>query len=305
MGLLALFALLAAGGAAALGAGQLGGSIADRIDTDNFKKDLRNQGFSESEIDEIVNRYHKNFNISDLDSGLDRDAFKKGLEDYNSWKDKIGAMPDYVDEEAINNLANQQIDSENAQIQALYDQMLDRSTDLYRTELNDMNTSYNDYINQLMSNQAQATNVIAGSTRSELQRSQRNAISRGATAAMRLVSNINTELGLQNKAAQQSLDTSNNLAQMLLTQRQSAAQLRSQYAGDMNDYTANTANLMSGTAERKASYRDSMRNEAYSNYQNKMDRWENNLNSYAGDSPWGSIARNRAIRNRTTNNSLL
>lgn len=305
MGLLALFALLAAGGAAALGAGQLGGSIADRIDTDNFKKDLRNQGFSESEIDEIVNRYHKNFNISDLDSGLDRDAFKKGLEDYNSWKDKIGAMPDYVDEEAINNLANQQIDSENAQIQALYDQMLGRSTDLYRTELNDMNTSYNDYVNQLMSNQAQATNAIAGSTRSELQRSQRNAISRGATAAMRLVSNINTELGLQNKAAQQSLDTSNNLAQMLLTQRQSAAQLRSQYAGDMNDYTANTANLMSGTAERKANYRDSMRNEAYSNYQNKMDRWEDNLNSYAGDSPWGSIARNRAIRNRTTNNSSL
>ena len=214
-------------------------------------------------------------------------------------------MPDYVDEEAINNLANQQIDSENAQIQALYDQMLGRSTDLYRTELNDMNTSYNDYVNQLMSNQAQATNAIAGSIRSELQRSQRNAISRGATAAMRLVSNINTELGLQNKAAQQSLDTSNNLAQMLLTQRQSAAQLRSQYAGDMNDYTANTANLMSGTAERKANYRDSMRNEAYSNYQNKMDRWEDNLNSYAGDSPWGSIARNRAIRNRTTNNSSL
>ena len=86
----------------------------------------------------------------------------------------------------------------------------------------------NDYVNQLLSNQAQATNAIAGSTRSELQRSQRNAISRGATAAMRLVSNINTELGLQNKAAQQSLDTSNNLAQMLLTQRQSAAQLRSQ-----------------------------------------------------------------------------
>ncbi len=305
MGLLALFALLAAGGAAALGAGQLGGSVGDKVDTDNFKKDLRNQGFSESEIDEIVNRYHKNFNIFDLDSGLDRDAYKKGLEDYNSWKDKIGAMPDYVDEEAINNLANQQIDSENAQVQALYDQMLGRSTDLYRTELNDMNTSYNDYVNQLMSNQAQATNAIAGSTRSELQRSQRNAITRGATAAMRLVSNINTELGLQNKAAQQSLDTSNNLAQMLLTQRQSAAQLRSQYAGDMNDYTANTANLMSGTAERKASYRDSMRNEAYSNYQNKMDRWEDNLNSYAGDSPWGSIARNRAIRNRTTNNSSL
>lgn len=305
MGLLALFALLAAGGAAALGAGQLGGSVADKVDTDNLKKDLRNQGFSESEINELVNRYHKNFNIFDLDSGLDRDAFKKGLEDYNSWKDKIGAMPDYVDEEAINNLANQQIDSENAQVQALYDQMLGRSTDLYRTELNDMNTSYNDYVNQLLSNQAQATNAIAGSTRSELQRSQRNAITRGATAAMRLVSNINTELGLQNKAAQQSLDTSNNLAQMLLTQRQSAAQLRSQYAGDMNDYTANTANLMSGTAERKASYRDSMRNEAYSNYQNKMDRWEDNLNSYAGDSPWGSIARNRAIRNRTNNNSSL
>lgn len=288
-----------------IGAASSGMTRADADSVDELKDNLRKQGFNESEVDEIAGYYDKGkFNLFNSDTwfdhGVDTKAFNEALKDYESWKDKVGEMPEYVDEEAINRLADNAIDTENSQIQALYDEMLGRTTDLYKADLDASNQSYNDYVNQILSNQAQTTNTIAGSARSELQRSQRNAINRGATAAMRLVSNINTELGLQNKAAQQSLDTSNNLAQMLLTQRQSAAQLRSQYGSELNDYTANKANLLSGTAERKASYRNTMRDEAYSNYQNKMDRWNDTLDSYAGDSPWGSVVRNQAIKNRNS-----
>lgn len=276
-------------------------------DIKNAESKLRELGLSNADIEQILSTYDNGksqFLDGKLaftnDVGFDTKAFNEALKDYESWKDKVGEMPEYVDEEAINRLADNAIDTENSQIQALYDEMLGRTTDLYKADLDASNQSYNDYVNQMLSNQAQTTNTIAGSARSELQRSQRNAINRGATAAMRLVSNINTELGLQNKAAQQSLDTSNNLAQMLLTQRQSAAQLRSQYGNELNDYTANKANLLSGTAERKANYRNTMRDEAYSNYQNKMDRWNDTLDSYAGDSPWGSVVRNQAIKNRNS-----
>lgn len=264
-------------------------------------------GMSSNDIDRILDEYKNEFSILKPktwnDKYFDYGAFNQDLEDYKSWRDEVGDMPVMPDYDTIAEQANKTIDDENAEVMRLYDEMLNRSTDLYQTELDANNQAYNDYVGQVMSNQAQSQNMLQGSVRSELERSQRNAISRGANAAMKLVANINTQLGLQNQAAQQSLATSNNLAQALLNQRQAAMQLRSQYSGDLNQYTANKANLISGTAERKSGYRNQMVNEADDMYNRNLNKWNDTLSGYAGSSVWGDVHRNANLRSNNRNSS--
>lgn len=253
-------------------------------------------GLTSNDIDAVLNEYaNEDFKMFDPGTWFNKshnmDTFNQDLEDYLSWKDKIGDMPIMPDYDKIASDADAAIDAENRELLDLYDNMANEG-------LATNNQMYNDYVGQMLSNQAQSQNMLQGSVRSELDRAQRNAIHRGATAAMRLVSNINAQLGMQNQAAQQSLETSNNLAQALLNQRQAAMQIRDQY-------TMNRANLISGSAERKANYRNQMVNEADDMYDRRMNKWENDMSGYAGSSVWGDLHRNKNIRGNqsTTSNS--
>ena len=253
-------------------------------------------GMTSNDVDAIINEYKgedfKLFDTSTWNSdAFDYKAFNQDLEDYLSWKDEIGDMPEMPDYDKVALDADAAIDAENKELLDLYDSMANEG-------LSTNNQMYNDYVGQMLSNQAQSQNMLQGSVRSELDRAQRNAIHRGATAAMRLVSNINAQLGMQNQAAQQSLETSNNLAQALLNQRQAAMQIRDQY-------TMNKANLIGGSAERKANYRNQMLNEADDRYDRNMNKWENDMSGYAGSSVWGDLHRNKNLRGNqsTTSNS--
>lgn len=259
-------------------------------------------GLTSEDIDQIMNEYAntskwKLFDSDTWGDDFDVDAFNEDLQDYKSWKDKVGALPEYVDYDKVAADANAAIDAENAEIMQLYDEMLGRSTDMYEQNLAASNQMYNDYVGQMMSNQAQSQNMLQGSVRSELSRASRNAINRGASAAMKLVSNVNAQLGLQNQSAMNALTTSNTLAQALLNQRQAAMQTRNDYAGELNQYANNKAGLISGTAERKANYRDSMYNEQDKMYNQKLNQWEDKLAGYGGSSVWGNIHRNASRRN--------
>ena len=253
-------------------------------------------GLTANDIDALVNEY-KNADFKLLDTGtwsggpFKYDEFEDDLADYMSWKNTVGSMPEMPDYYKIASDADAAIDAENKELLDLYDSMANEG-------LATNNQMYNDYVGQMLSNQAQSQNMLQGSVRSELNRAQRNAINRGATAAMKLVSNINAQLGMQNQAAQQSLETSNNLAQALLNQRQAAMQIRDQH-------TMNKANLISGSAERKASYRNQMVNEADDMYNRNMNKWENDVSGYAGSSVWGDLHRNKNLRGNqsTTSNS--
>ncbi len=253
-------------------------------------------GLTANDIDALVNEY-KTDDFKLLDPGtwgggpFKHDEFEDDLADYMSWKNTVGAMPEMPDYDRIASDADAAIDAENKELLDLYDSMANEG-------LATNNQMYNDYVGQMLSNQAQSQNMLQGSVRSELDRAQRNAIHRGATAAMKLVSNINAQLGIQNQAAQQSLETSNNLAQALLNQRQAAMQIRDQY-------TMNKANLIGGSAERKANYRNQMVNEADDMYDRRMNKWENDMSGYAGSSVWGDLHRNKNLRGNqsTTSNS--
>lgn len=317
--------------AAALATAYAGGAIGTGAQNKNKFKNNKN-------IDELIDQYDPNMTAADRDylkaqygqdawnffnpqtwgDQSDEAGLEKFLKDWDRYKDELGELPEEVDYDSIANKANADIDTENAQLQALYDannasinqtydDVLNRQSLAYQNELDASNTAYNDFVRQTLSNDYMNQASMRGSVRSEINRSQRNAIIRGATAASQLVSNINTQLGMQNRAAQQSLDTSNALAQQLLNQRQAAFGLRQNYtnalnqnamnkANQMNAYTNQRANLMSGLAERKANYRNTMFGEANRRYQSQMDAWNNKADAYLGDN--ASVARNYANRNK-------
>jgi hypothetical protein len=116
-----------------------------------------------------------------------------------------------------------------------------------------------------------------GTVGSEMSRARRNAIEAGASAGMRIAENVNTVLSMQNKQSQLSLETSNQLAQQLLNQRQAAMGI----TGSYNEM------LSKNSAERR-SYKDQAAdtrfNRGVSNYnawnQQANDRYNNAMTDY-------------------------
>jgi hypothetical protein len=295
----ALVAALAAAGAGA-GAASYNSSHNNKTWDSNRKLP---ENLNSEDLDNLLNYYKKNegqFNFFNPNSWFqdyssDYDAMDRDYQQYLKLKDSIGDMPVAPDYDAIERQAGQAIDRENNEILALYDSMRNNNSDFYGNEMDSLNRMYNDYSSQILSNNAQSQNMIQSSVRSELDRSQRNAITRGASAAQRLVANINTQLGLQNKAAQQSLETSNVLAQQLVNQRQAASNLRQSYMSSQNADLNNRAQLMRGTAERKNAYANNMFNTAEAKYENASANWEDRNSNLA--KPFADMNRQRSINN--------
>lgn len=308
--------LLGAIGAAAATAGAAGATntnatAASAADLARAKKYLRSKenglldGFTENELDALLEEEYGgtkfrlfDFNTWGADHEFDWDALEQDYQNYLKWRDEVGDMPGEIDYDAVANLANAQIDAENAQVGALYDQMLSRSEDSYRSALAENNAMYNDQVNTLLSNSAAETNALAGSMAWQQKRATRNAITRGASAAQRLTASINAQLGTQAQASTQALETSNTLAQMLLSQRQAASSIRQNYNSDLNEYASNKANLLSGTAERKASYRNSQLSAAESMHKAQMDQWNDRLSAYGGSGAFANAYRKQQQRNQ-------
>jgi hypothetical protein len=149
-----------------------------------------------------------------------------------------------------------------AEVNPIYDAAYGRLDDNLRllneseanltSEIADMRKFYND---QLQSNAAaynrQASNILSAqhlnnvrtydALQSDLARSRQNALEAGASAGLRIASNVNAVLSAQNKQAQTSLETSNNLAQMLLNQQQANAGLVGGYKTYMSEANARRA----------------------------------------------------------------
>lgn len=144
---------------------------------------------------------------------------------------ELGDMPE-VSLDAAMDRARSDVDAElGQQEQALADL------------LNQQRESYNTAAEQILSSDYQKNASLMGTYQSEMRRAQRNALEAGASAGARLANNINVTLSTQNRQAQQSLETSNNLAQMLLNQRQAASDIGQQRVGLRSGYTERVNSL--------------------------------------------------------------
>jgi hypothetical protein len=130
--------------------------------------------------------------------------------------------------------------------------------DMYKNQLNENFTLYNQQANRLLSNQYLANAQTYDALQSDMRKSRQNALEAGASAGLRLANNVNTLLSAQNKQSQISMDTSNSLAEMLLQQRQAASGIRSNYA-----------NYMQGVGRQRSQYGIDKAG-AYSTYNNSL-----------------------------------
>ena len=153
--------------------------------------------------------------------------------------------PDYA---AIRQSAIDAIDAENQQIYSTYDeqeallnQLRDSRTADYESGLSDLRNDYSNARSSLLSNQYQQNSQTIDALQSGMDRARRNALEAGASAGVRIANNINTLLSAQNKQAATSMETANQLSQMMINQRNAEQGLKSNYNDYMSQDAANRA----------------------------------------------------------------
>lgn len=231
---------------------------------------------------------------------IDVESALQDLARLEQFKDQAPVAPDL---NLIYDEAQKQIDAENAEILKMYDDDNDRQKELYNNLMSQNNAAYNRNVGQIMSNDYQKNAQLMGTVRSEMQRSQRNALESGASAGMRIAENINTTLSLQNRQSQQSLETSNNLAQMLLNQQQANAGLRSEYGNYLSQDANRRASLKSGTAERVANQFGNRADIADRTYNQQLQNYDSAYASASGTfNPFADSYRVNLQKSQYSNN---
>ena len=199
------------------------------------------------------------------------------------------------------------IDAEQSGYTDMYNQMLAAlaqeqadTRGLYNNQLQMSTDMYNRNADMLMGNQMRQNAMIQDTLRSDLSRTRQNALEAGASAGLRIAGNINATLAAQNKAAQSSLETSNNLAQMLLNQRQAAAGLRSDYQGYLSDSNRYRNSLQSSQLDRLANSNAQRTSAAY-NYNNLLSQLNSSRATAASDYSNWLYNSNQNLANAATN----
>ena len=261
---------------------------------------------TDAQIEALVGQYQDTkgwslFSDWGHDYGVDYDELQEDLNDFNKIRSELGDMPAPIDYGAIQKEASNAIDAENQQVLNIYNENEQRSINNLKSLLQQNNQMYNDQVNNILSTNYQNNASLLNTMGSALDKTRQNALEAGASAGVRLAGNINTLLSVQNQQNQQSLETSNNLAQMLLNQRQAAMGIRNDYNNVLNNYANQRASLMSGTAERKANYANSMMNQQQNIYDQRLQNWNDNLTAVGDGNPFVDYYKNQQYKNQYKN----
>lgn len=231
---------------------------------------LRNK--SDAEIYALLEPYFKKSGMLGSTEIIDSDKLNADLNNLIDTANDLGGLesPDY---DEIGKQSDATIDAE---VQGLINEIEASKTareDLYNSQIADLNNIYDTSRRQILSNNYQQNTALTDTVGSELNKARQNALEAGANAGLRIASNINTLMSVQNKQNQLSLDTANNLAQQLLNQRQANMGLTSQYQSDIDNYDSEKRNLNNGLTERKSNARANAYDEAESKYNSKVNTW--------------------------------
>lgn len=155
------------------------------------------------------------------------------------------------------------------------DRIKEQRVSSFNDELKNLASGYDTARSGILSQQYQQNAQLMDTMSSQMDRQNRNALEAGASAGIRLAGNVNTLLSTQNKQSQTSLDTANQLAQMMISQRNAEASIRGQY-GDYMTQNFNNAQGIRDSAESKAqSYANANYNAASADYDKKQTDWDN------------------------------
>lgn len=193
-------------------------------------------------------------------------------------------------------LSDEKIDARTSEIidRLGLDGLRDARTASYEAEMADIQDQYRTSRDQLLASQHRQNAELMDTMQSEMSRARRNALEAGASAGIRLADNINIMLSNQNKQAQTSLDTSNQLAQMMINQRAASRQAQSSYDDYMRQDAADrNAARQQATSEAQRAY-----NTAYADREQDLANWEKSNSNNAVSSYYSNFKNNQSYYNR-------
>lgn len=215
------------------------------------------------------NHYKKLFRT---DHTFDVDSF---VTDYAAMLDALESRPEAPDYEQFWDEALAKANEEAEDALAELAGITKQREDSFNEELRGLASSYNTARSGILSSQYRQNAQLMDTMTSQLDKQNRNALEAGASAGLRLAGNINTLLSTQNKQSQLSLDTANQLAQMMVSQRNAEASVRGQY-GDYMTQNFNTQQGIKNSAfDRAGSYYDRTSDIADKSYDKAVSDWDN------------------------------
>lgn len=245
-----------------------------RVGYDGPNLDISSLGLNDNEL----------FSILKNDYGIKKELdyfypskIESFIQDLIQLQSLEGLKPDDLDVSSIYQDAENQVQQSIDNVNALYDKDLQTQTQLYNKQMSNLNDMYNQNASSILSNDYRNNASLMGSVNSSLSKARQSALEAGASAGLRLASNVNTLLSVQNKQAQASLDTSNQLAQSMLNQRQAAMNLQNNYSNILSENTNRRAALENEKYERVQSAKSTAYDLANNEYQNKLSNYEDNL----------------------------
>ena len=222
-------------------------SLESRMDLDDLAVW---EGLDDATKRQIINQHYTNRGGLRAER-IDDDALLGTLEQLSEMRtasEELGEAPNFA---TYLDLAQKDVDATLKELEGLR-QFQENS---FNDELGSLASSYNASRNAILSNQYQQNAQLMDNMTSQLDKQNRNALEAGASAGMRLAGNINTLLSTQNKQSQTSLETANQLAQMMVNQRNAEASVRGRYGDYMSQHFAT-----------KQDIKDSVYNKAYAKY---------------------------------------
>lgn len=249
----------------------------DQILADLEARGVDFAGMSQSEIEGILDKYwEEDAQAFSTEHSFDIDRL---VDDYGAMYDAVDSRPeaplmgDYLD--AARAQAYGERDAALAELDNIYNQRVG----MYDDEMRSMASGYNNARAGILSNQYAQNAQLMDNMTSQMDKANRNALEAGASAGVRLANNVNTLLSTQNQQSRQSLETANQLAQMMVNQRNAEASVRGQY-GDYMNQTFNTRQNIRNSAESKAqSYADANYGAAKNDYDIRAQRWDDRYGS--------------------------
>lgn len=171
--------------------------------------------------------------------------------------------------------ARSQIAAENASMYADLDKLMASRTASYEDELANLASNYRTARTGLLSQQQMQNAQLMDSLQSGMERSRRNALEAGASAGIRIADNINTLLSVQNKQSATSMETANQLSQMMINQRNAESEARRSYEDYKTQDVANRHSIQLSSENRAGSLADTNYNAAYNKYNKEHTDWSN------------------------------
>lgn len=231
---------------------------------------------TDDQWDDLIENYYSTPLYSAF--GTDTSAVNTGAmhSDINAMLKALAERPEEPLQENFLNDARAQVAAENEELYADLDALKDRQTSLYNDQLGSMAENYNTARSNILSQQYQQNAQLMDTLQSGMDRSRRNALEAGASAGVRIADNINTLLSVQNKQSATSMETANQLSQMMINQRNAEAQVRGDYANMLSDDTSKRHDIKLSSESRASSLADTNYRTAYNSYDKNLRDWDSN-----------------------------